>query len=340
MHEGRQRQRRDVRAVAPRSGDAQVDFGEALAVIGGVEPKITSWRWTCRTATAAGAGLSVGEQRSLLRRAQRRFEFFGGVPCSILYDNTKLAVARILGDGRRLRTKVFGELQSHYLFADRFGRPDKGKVEGLVGYARRNFMVPNPRAESFAALNARLLEHCRRRWGGRLRGHAETIGERLVRDQAALLPLPATPYEACEKEAARASSLSLVRYRGNRYLSGISCAPWLISLSLILAFLGGHFRRVRLVHTAIKGTSLEKGRYPKSAPPSPHPPFRLTVSTLARRGLYDRRTRSLTPVPPGGVRSDSIARSVPVRTRIREWQFPVTGSGFPVLISREFSQKA
>jgi hypothetical protein len=41
------------------------------------------------------------------------FEFFGGVPRSILYDNIKLAVARILGDGRRLRTlrtRVFSEL--------------------------------------------------------------------------------------------------------------------------------------------------------------------------------------------------------------------------------------
>ena len=34
------------------------------------------------------------------------FEFFGGVPCSILYDNLKLAVARILGDGRRQRTRM------------------------------------------------------------------------------------------------------------------------------------------------------------------------------------------------------------------------------------------
>ena len=52
-------------------------------------------------------------------------------------------MARILGDGKRQRTRVFTELQSHYLFEDRFGRPgkgnDKGKVEGLVGYARRNF---------------------------------------------------------------------------------------------------------------------------------------------------------------------------------------------------------
>jgi hypothetical protein len=87
----------------------------------------------------------------------------------------------------------------------------------LVGYARRNFMVPIPHAASFAELNARLLECCRRRLNDRLRGHDETIGERLVRDRVGLLPLPPAPYEACEKKAARVSSLSLVRYRGNDY---------------------------------------------------------------------------------------------------------------------------
>ena len=62
-------------------------------------------------------------------------------------------VARILGDGTRKRTRVFSELVSHYLFEDRFGRPgkgnDKGKVEGMVGYTRRNFMVPKPQFASF-----------------------------------------------------------------------------------------------------------------------------------------------------------------------------------------------
>jgi transposase len=54
------------------------------------------------------------------------FAFFGGVPLSILFDNTTLAVAKILGDGTRKRTRAFSELQSHYLFEDRFGRPGKG----------------------------------------------------------------------------------------------------------------------------------------------------------------------------------------------------------------------
>ena len=155
----------------------------------------------------------------------RAFAFFGGVPQSILYDNTRIAVARILGDGKRQRTRVFAELQSHYLFEDRFGRPgkgnDKGKVEGLVGYARRNFLVPIPVFESFEALNAYLLECCRRRQAERLRGREGTIGERLERDLAAFqTPLP-PPYDACEKVATTVSSLSLVRYRLDDVAAGV-----------------------------------------------------------------------------------------------------------------------
>src|SRR5476649_375984 len=126
------------------------------------------------------------------------FAYFGGVPTRILYDNTTLAVARILGDGERLKTRAFSELQSHYLFAEKFGRPakgnDKGKVEGLVGYARRNFMVPIPRVSSWEELNEQLLEQCRARRLRRLRGHEETIGERFERDRASFLPLPASAY--------------------------------------------------------------------------------------------------------------------------------------------------
>ena len=129
------------------------------------------------------------------------FAFLGGSPQSILYDNTKLAVARILGDGRRQRTRAFTELQSHYLFEDRFGRPskgnEKGKVEGMVGYARRNFLVPLPRVDDFTEPNTYLERRCLARMDVVLRGHAETIGQRMERDLEDLLPLPSAPCEPC-----------------------------------------------------------------------------------------------------------------------------------------------
>jgi transposase len=203
-------------------GHGQADFGEAVAVIGGEERQIHFLAVGLPHSDACFVKAYPAETvEAFCDGHNAAFAFFGGVPQSMLYDNTRLAVARILGDGTRQRTRVFSELQSHYLFADRFGRPgkgnDKGKVEGLVGYARRNFLVPVPRVESLAALNAHLEARCRERQGARLRGHAETIGERLARDRTALLPLPVAPYEACETRSARVSSLSLVRYRGTDY---------------------------------------------------------------------------------------------------------------------------
>jgi len=203
-------------------GHAQVDFGEAVGIIGGIERKIHFFAFDLPHSDACFVvGYPAETTEAFCDGHVRAFAFFGGVPKSILYDNTRIAVARILGGGKRQRTRVFAELQSHYLFEDRFGRPgkgnDKGKVEGLVGHARRNFLVPIPVFESFEALNAYLLECCRRRLADRLRGHVETIGERLERDLAAFQkPLPA-PYDACEKVSTGVSSLSLVRYRLNDY---------------------------------------------------------------------------------------------------------------------------
>ena len=203
-------------------GHAQVDFGEAIGVIGGVERKIHFLAMDLPHSDAIFVvGYPAETTEAFCDGHVRAFDFFGGVPQSILYDNTKIAVARILGDGKRQRTRVFSELQSHYLFTDRFGRPgkgnDKGKVEGLVGYARRNFMVPIPVFADFEALNAHLLESCRKRLSDRLRGHDGMIGERLAHDLAVFQrPLPA-PYDACEKRPGSVNSLSLVRYRNNDY---------------------------------------------------------------------------------------------------------------------------
>ena len=87
----------------------------------------------------------------------------------------------------------------------------------MVGYVRRNLLVPVPNMDSFEALNAHLEERCLECMDARLRGHDETIGQRMERDLEALLPLPATAYDACDKQASRVNSLSLVRYRTNDY---------------------------------------------------------------------------------------------------------------------------
>ena len=78
-------------------------------------------------------------------------------------------------------------------------------------------MVPIPRAASWEALNEQFMRDALARRARRLRGHQETIGERFERDRAALLPLPAARFEACDKTTVRVSSISLVRYRTNDY---------------------------------------------------------------------------------------------------------------------------
>jgi transposase len=204
------------------AGHAQVDFGEAIAVVGGVECKIHFFCMDLPHSDAPFVKTYPAETtEAFLDGHVAAFAHFGGVPLSILYDNTTLAVARILGDGTRQRTQGFTALQSHYLFTDRFGRPgkgnDKGKVEGLVGYTRRNVLVPKPVAADFGALNAMVLARCIERRGDVLRGHDRTIGERMAADLATFRRSPAAPFEPCEKRPGRVSSLSLVRYRGNDY---------------------------------------------------------------------------------------------------------------------------
>ena len=217
----RQRQREVFVPLAHPPGHAQADFGEALAVIGGIERKIHFLVMDLPHSDACFLKAYPAESEPMKRQWSERhwrteafcdahvaaFAFFGGVPISILYDNTRIAVARILGDGTRKRTRVFSELVSHYLFEDRFGRPgkgnDKGKVEGMVGYTRRNFMVPKPHFASFDDLNAHLAEQCCKRMGDKLRGHKGTIGERFVADVERLQPLPVVPYDACDRCLAR-----------------------------------------------------------------------------------------------------------------------------------------
>nr|WP_281406770.1 IS21 family transposase [Aminobacter sp. MDW-2] len=221
----RDRERRGQEMFVPLAhpaGHAQADFGEAMVVIGGVEQKAHFFVLdlphsdACYVRAYPGAVAEAWVDGHI-----HAFAFFGAVPQSIVYDNDRCLVAKILPDGTRKRAALFSGFLSYYLIRDRYGRPgkgnDKGSVEGLVGYARRNFMVPIPRFASWDAFNLWLEEQCSKRQGDRLRGESETIGERLQRDLAAMRPLPASPFEACDQASGRVSSQALVRYRTNDY---------------------------------------------------------------------------------------------------------------------------
>ena len=158
---------------------AQCDFGQAWAFMGGKKRRVHYFVMSLPHSDGIFIKAYPAETTEAFCDGHvSAFRFLGGVPQSILYDNSKIAVAKILGGGRRKRTRAFTELQSHYLFSDRFGRVgkgnDKGIVEGMVGYGRRNFLVPIPAFESFDELNAHLESECLERMDARLRGHTET----------------------------------------------------------------------------------------------------------------------------------------------------------------------
>ena len=129
-----------LRAHAP--GHARADFGEAMVVMGGVEQKAHFFALDLPHSDACFVrACPAAVSEAWVDGHVHAFAFFGKVPQSVLYDNDRCLVAKILPDGTRKRTKLFSGFLSHYVIRGRYGRPGKGKgkgkgaVEGLVGYA-------------------------------------------------------------------------------------------------------------------------------------------------------------------------------------------------------------
>ena len=208
--------------LAHPPGEAQVDFGFAEVVIAG------------ERVTAAYFVMTLPHSDAFFVRAYPRectesfqdghcqaFAYFGGVPTRISYDNSKVAVAAVTGARGRTPTREFLRLAGHFLFAYRFCRVrrpnEKGHVEAMVKFARHNFLVPVPAAESWEALNAVLAARCRRDLARRVRGKDRPKGELLADERTALRPLPTSGFEPRRVELVQANSLSLVRFDGNDY---------------------------------------------------------------------------------------------------------------------------
>ena len=130
-------------------------------------------------------------------------------------------MAKFVGRRGDTPTQEFLRLESHFLFEHHFclvrRANEKGHVEGLIGFARRNFMVPIPQIDDLEEFNEQLAQSCRLDLNRRLRGQPTTKQGLLEEEQQVLLPLPKQSFEARRVEPAKANSLSLVRFDTNDY---------------------------------------------------------------------------------------------------------------------------
>lgn len=200
----------------------QVDFGEAEVILAGA--RVTAQLllvWLGYSGATFVKAYPGQTQEVFFDGIAASFEFFGGVPRELWFDNLKIAVNKILQGTRREEQAAFVAFRSHYLVAAEFCNPragwEKGGVEGRVGYCRRNWLLPVMEFASWDALNAYLQAQCEAEFTRRLRGRQETIGTHLAEEQAHFLPLPARRYPCCKTVPVRPNQLALVSFHHNRY---------------------------------------------------------------------------------------------------------------------------
>ena len=145
--------------------DAQVDWGEAEIELAGERVTVQLFVMRlCYSRRLFVRAYPTQKQEAFFDGHVHAFQFFGGVPHTLSYDNLGSAVTRVLVGRERELNPRFIQFRSHYLFISRFCTPgeghEKGGVEHGVGYARRNFLAGRPAFASYEALNAHLRTAC------------------------------------------------------------------------------------------------------------------------------------------------------------------------------------
>ena len=200
---------------APAGKIAQADFGVAHVMIAGAMQTVFLFCLRAKHSRVPFVCAYPTEKlEAFLDGHVRAFAFMGGVFTQIWYDNPKTAVSKILSGPERIEHEHFSRLRAHYLFESSFCTPgeahEKGSVEQLVGYVRRNALVPVSRCfASLEVLNNHLLGFCRRE---RTRHEKAWAAE-----AAALRLLPPQPFRAATSRPVSVSKTALVRIDHNRY---------------------------------------------------------------------------------------------------------------------------
>ncbi len=201
---------------------AEFDFGEAMVKIKDQVVKVPFLAGRLRFSGAMFVECFPTQRQEAFLLGQRHaFEFWGGVPRMVVYDNLKPAVLQVLQGHSRREHDVFLHFHSVYrfeaLFANVHAGWEKGSVENLVGYARRNYFVPLPEGSDLETINVRLRENCQVDQQRIMAGRAEPIEKRLAFERAQLGPLPAHAPEVGVVAEVLVHSTGRVRFQTNDY---------------------------------------------------------------------------------------------------------------------------
>ena len=191
-------------------GEAQVDFGKTEYIENGKRFNGSHFVLSFPSSNAGYALLFPGESAECLFEGMKMiFERIGGVPSRIWFDNPSSLIIKVLQDGERKQTESFLRFKNHYGFDAVFCNPgsghEKGNVENKVGYTRRNMFVPIPEFRNLEEFNQAQLARCEEDFQRSHYKHGKLIAELFENDKAALLTLPATPFEVCKYVTAKAN---------------------------------------------------------------------------------------------------------------------------------------
>ena len=200
---------------------AQIDWGEATVYIDSKRMKVNLF---CARLCHSCAPYVVAYYRqnleSFLDAIIHTFKIFGGVPKRLIFDNAKVAVKSGFGSHAAAQDD-YAQLAAHYGFKPVFCNPasgnEKGLVENLVGYIRRNVCVPLPKVKNLDELNAKLLEQCLKYQGHKVESRPDKVGEMLKEDRKAMQKMPKYVPDVSKKAFPTVSRYSVVVFDKNKY---------------------------------------------------------------------------------------------------------------------------
>ncbi len=192
--------------------EAQVDFGQATILLNGKESKVHLFCLRLRASKVPFVYAYRSEKMECFLDGHVRAFTDLGVPLRCRYDNASITVKKLLGGPERQETNLFSSLRAHYLFDSEFCNPakgnEKGAVENLVGYCRRNTLVPVPDVASLDELNAILAAWCER--------EKHRLSDDWEQEKAALRPAN-DGFRACISTAVLVDKLCLVSHLRVKY---------------------------------------------------------------------------------------------------------------------------